>query len=179
MIKCFNSACFNNGLKKCSKCRIALYCSEKCQYEDWKKHKEDCIDFIKKESLEGIKINIAGLSHTNPNICLTKKEGKEVLKNIMKSTGEDNKSKQRVMNAIALILEGKADKAERELRKALQLDGNNAEAYNTLGILYDKVGKYKIAKRLIERAMEIRPELREYKVNYARVIKKMEYIEKV
>jgi len=161
MIKCFNSNCFNDGLKKCSKCRIVLYCSEGCQYEDWKKHKEDCIDFIKKESLEGIKINIAGLPHTMANIYLRNKE---------------NTSKGRVMNAIALIIEGRADKAERELRKALQLDGNNAEAYNTLGILYDKVGKYKIAKRLIERAMEIRPELREYKVNYARVIKKMENI---
>lgn len=30
------------GLKKCSRCKIAKYCSKECQREDWKRHREEC-----------------------------------------------------------------------------------------------------------------------------------------
>jgi len=29
-------------MKKCSDCKVAYYCSEKCQKEDWKSHKTEC-----------------------------------------------------------------------------------------------------------------------------------------
>ena len=37
---CWN--CFNPGdkLQRCAKCKIAIYCSQNCQREDWKSHKE-------------------------------------------------------------------------------------------------------------------------------------------
>lgn len=31
-----------NTLKRCAKCQGALYCSRKCQTDDWKKHKRSC-----------------------------------------------------------------------------------------------------------------------------------------
>ena len=44
---CFNDECELYGLKTCSVCKKAKYCSVKCQREHWKKHKKMC----KKEDL--------------------------------------------------------------------------------------------------------------------------------
>ncbi|KAF0762094.1 MYND-type domain-containing protein [Aphis craccivora] len=34
-IKCFAKDCNNSATVMCSSCTIAMYCSLKCQYEDW------------------------------------------------------------------------------------------------------------------------------------------------
>lgn len=39
---CYNITCFKPGLKPCSGCRVAYYCSEKCQRMDWSTHKPFC-----------------------------------------------------------------------------------------------------------------------------------------
>ena len=31
-----------NDLKKCSRCKLVLYCSKKFQIESWSDHKHDC-----------------------------------------------------------------------------------------------------------------------------------------
>ncbi|KAI0748203.1 hypothetical protein C8Q80DRAFT_723888 [Daedaleopsis nitida] len=36
------TANLDNGLKKCSKCKLTRYCSEKCQKRDWPRHKVTC-----------------------------------------------------------------------------------------------------------------------------------------
>lgn len=47
---CFGSGCCNTSKKnsqdplmKCSRCKIAQYCSAECQKNDWKKHKSECL----------------------------------------------------------------------------------------------------------------------------------------
>lgn len=39
-------ACGSSAKRKCSKCKLVYYCSEKCHLEDWKSHKVDCTDEI-------------------------------------------------------------------------------------------------------------------------------------
>lgn len=41
--RCFNCDEDFSKMKMCSKCKVAFYCSRKCQKEDWVKgHKEKC-----------------------------------------------------------------------------------------------------------------------------------------
>lgn len=35
--------CGGKGSKTCSRCLKAYYCSESCQKEDWKTHKQGCV----------------------------------------------------------------------------------------------------------------------------------------
>lgn len=193
MAKCNNSSCINPGLLQCFRCKHSVYCSKTCQTNDWKNHKKNCIPYLDKDSLRGTKIKIGGITynkklgqdtvHSKANECIEKRDSKGALELLNRCSEVYDKidikdvSKIRVSKALALILEGRADKAERELRKAIQLDGNNATAYNALGMLYDEVGKYNLAKRLLERAMEIQPKQPEYQVNYALVLRKLGNIE--
>ena len=45
---CFNITCFKSeievpgGLKKCTRCKFATYCSRECQAQHWKMHKAGC-----------------------------------------------------------------------------------------------------------------------------------------
>ena len=45
---CFNIACLKpeievpDGLKKCTRCKFATYCSRECQAQHWKMHKAGC-----------------------------------------------------------------------------------------------------------------------------------------
>jgi len=40
--KCDRRENSENQFEICSRCRIARYCSKKCQKKDWKKHKRSC-----------------------------------------------------------------------------------------------------------------------------------------
>ena len=40
--KCTRCGDFWLGLKRCSRCHTVMYCSPKCQKEDWKRHKPHC-----------------------------------------------------------------------------------------------------------------------------------------
>jgi len=42
------------------------------------------------------------------------------------------------------------------LEKALEIDSNNPEAHNNLGVLYYKMGKYEIAQKEYLEAIKIR-----------------------
>ena len=60
LVKKWSKLCWNcfkpfEDLKKCAKCKLAVYCGKKCQIEDWKIHKI-CHDLFDKnlESLERI-----------------------------------------------------------------------------------------------------------------------------
>ncbi len=49
--KCFWEGCPNNPpyastLRKCARCKEALYCDQTCQARDWSKHKLHCRPFI-------------------------------------------------------------------------------------------------------------------------------------
>jgi hypothetical protein len=39
---CYDPDCIKTGLKRCTACKCARYCSESCQYAHWKLHKKDC-----------------------------------------------------------------------------------------------------------------------------------------
>jgi ankyrin repeat protein len=39
---CYDPDCVKTGLKRCTACECARYCSEACQYAHWKIHKADC-----------------------------------------------------------------------------------------------------------------------------------------
>lgn len=39
---CFVCNIIPNTPKRCSRCKNVIYCSEKCQTKDWKRHKTDC-----------------------------------------------------------------------------------------------------------------------------------------
>jgi Flp pilus assembly protein TadD len=187
MAKCNNNNCVNIGSHQCTGCKITLYCCRACQIKDWTSHKKDCIPKLDKDSLKEKIIKVGQVTYnknqsqetlyTKANECIENKDGEgalEILKNCSKIYDKIDKievSKIRVTKALALILDGSPDKAYRELRKAIQSDEKNATAYNALGMLYNEVGKYNIAKKLIERAIDLRPNQPEFQVNYALVLK--------
>ena len=39
---CFNNICTKEGLKRCTSCKLAWYCSKECQEDHWKRHKKCC-----------------------------------------------------------------------------------------------------------------------------------------
>ncbi|KAF9261195.1 hypothetical protein L218DRAFT_1001890 [Marasmius fiardii PR-910] len=41
-VECSNYDCEEPGTRRCSGCKLALYCSERCQTEDWELHVWDC-----------------------------------------------------------------------------------------------------------------------------------------
>ena len=43
---CWLASCTNLGNKRCSKCRVATYCSMVCQNEHWKCHKKNCSSLV-------------------------------------------------------------------------------------------------------------------------------------
>lgn len=45
---CENCSCVGIGYKRCGKCLNVLYCSELCQRDHWKSHKEQCGDTLNK-----------------------------------------------------------------------------------------------------------------------------------
>ena len=47
-------------MKKCSACRLARYCSEECQREDWKKHKGSCKKTAKGKGGKGTGVSGGG-----------------------------------------------------------------------------------------------------------------------
>jgi MYND finger len=78
------SACFvcksTNSVRRCGKCRIAKYCTVKCQKDDWPNHKEACAAIVvKKEKLSPlvqkfIRVSISGwFSFVNGHMSGTNK----------------------------------------------------------------------------------------------------------
>ena len=56
------SVCLKEGAKKCSRCKVQLYCSKECQQKDWKNHKTVC------------KLNKRPLNLTQNVCCICYKE---------------------------------------------------------------------------------------------------------
>merc|ERR1711981_1254564 len=55
------------GLKKCSQCHLAFYCSPDCQKKDWKYHKGECAHVKKvSEDLEKLEANYGRLGILEP-----------------------------------------------------------------------------------------------------------------
>ena len=42
MKQCNKEYCHEDGNLRCSRCKKVNYCSNKCQWSDWKKHKKQC-----------------------------------------------------------------------------------------------------------------------------------------
>ena len=42
MGRCGLSSCDNSGTLRCGRCKLFYYCSQNCQKEDWKNHKQKC-----------------------------------------------------------------------------------------------------------------------------------------
>ena len=53
-----------NSLQKCSRCRLARYCSRECQKEDYAGHKEDCKTISKLQ--KRLKVLAAALRSCQP-----------------------------------------------------------------------------------------------------------------
>ena len=64
--------CGNIGNYICSGCKNVIYCSKKCQFDDWSKHKSECINNskIQKENIKnenGLKISKSFPNKNNNN----------------------------------------------------------------------------------------------------------------
>jgi Flp pilus assembly protein TadD len=59
--------------------------------------------------------------------------------------------------AILQVRSGRLAEAEKSLRSAVDRNGNNAPAFNQLGIVYRKLGRFKEADVAYQRAVEIDP----------------------
>ncbi len=66
------------------------------------------------------------------------------------------------------LSEGKLKIALHDLHKAIDLDPENAEAYGTLGVLYERLGKLDEAERYYARARKLAPENPTILNNYGR-----------
>jgi len=42
LVLCRNNLCIEKGLKLCTQCRAAWYCSKECQEDHWRRHKKFC-----------------------------------------------------------------------------------------------------------------------------------------
>ena len=40
--QCQKEGCHNVGSRRCSRCKVARYCSKECQTAAWKQHKKQC-----------------------------------------------------------------------------------------------------------------------------------------
>ena len=94
---------------------------------------------------KGIRKKIAGIEEQTPKP--KKPEGKDI-------SGE---SADYTTRSAKLILQGSYLQAERELKKAIELDSMNTKAYGYMGSIFFMQGKYEEAIPWLEKALEIDP----------------------
>lgn len=71
---------------------------------------------------------------------------------------------------IGYMQAGRFELAQDKLRRALQFDGNLAEAENALGVLNEETGAAMLAERHYRRALELRPDYLLAKMNLGRLL---------
>ncbi len=67
--------CGNIGYYRCSGCKNVIYCSQKCQIDDWQKHKSECINNnskihqgnIKNENEQKLSKSLTNKNNSNNN----------------------------------------------------------------------------------------------------------------
>jgi len=69
-----------------------------------------------------------------------------------------------------LIREGKLDDAEKEFRRALEIDPSHADAHNSLGYLLERAGTLAEAAAEYQKAIEERPDFRQAHFNLGRLL---------
>jgi len=79
-----------------------------------------------------------------------------------------------LVQAVELFRKGKLGHAERYCRDVLKEDPNNVTAIRLLAELGIKIGVYVDAERLLERCLELAPDFRLARLNYANVLGKRE-----
>jgi tetratricopeptide (TPR) repeat protein len=132
--KCFGCQKKAHNMKHCSKCKLAVYCSVKCQHGDWSSHKLDCKQWRKSE--EGPQ------SSLKPKlVMLTRAQGAK--------------------HAISLgdILEdnGNHGDAISSYEKAVKLNPKDVEALFKLGGALAATNRLNEAIKCCKKAMRIQP----------------------
>eukprot|EP01006_Ploeotia_vitrea_P063015 TRINITY_DN84803_c0_g1_i1.p1 TRINITY_DN84803_c0_g1~~TRINITY_DN84803_c0_g1_i1.p1 ORF type:complete len:186 (-),score=2.26 TRINITY_DN84803_c0_g1_i1:169-699(-) len=96
MPTCDNPRCENEGSLRCSKCKVARYCSQECQRTEWKKHKKQCSQTMK---VGGARFPVQhvidhminkGSEYSHQFTALTKTEQREVLEGKKEVMSEEN-----------------------------------------------------------------------------------------
>ena len=57
---------------------------------------------------------------------------------------------------------GEYEEAEKEIRKAIELEPENARYHDSLGVTLDEMGKYEEAEKETRKALELEPENAKY-----------------
>ncbi len=123
---CHNKECSEVGVRRCSKCKQAWYCSENCQRSDWKNgHKKKCKKYTEKIEKKAKKIIEKGIKYIEKSMDFAEDEdNKEALRAGLKALEK-------------LKHEDAGTKDDRKF--------NVANATFRVGNLYFKLGKYNLA----------------------------------
>ncbi|MGO9270388.1 MAG: tetratricopeptide repeat protein [Terriglobia bacterium] len=73
-------------------------------------------------------------------------------------------------HGVLLLQEGKLDEAEKEFRRALEIDPSYAEAHNDLGYLLERLGRLTEAGAEYKKAIEDKPDFRRAHFNLGRIL---------
>jgi len=171
---CFNRLCCNPGVKRCTLCAYAVYCSRECQVNHWKEHKACC----KKLALpENAARRDQAAKHVRTAIDLQQagqldkalRKYREVLAIFKDLVGEDDENTASIYEHIGQILNVKElyEESLVEHRKALGIRrlilGENhrytALSYECIGSVLFNQGRYDDALIGFGKALTIRIKL--------------------
>ena len=142
--------CGNKSLYRCSNCKNTFYCSQKCQIDDWERHKIECLNNINnnnnqnKENLKNentIKINKTLSNKLNVNNNNQNKENNKFNVNNSKIFLNGNDTSFQVKNSKVNVLPKIKVNSFNFLQKISQIikQGNIDHCY----ILYNLIGKHR------------------------------------
>src|SRR5688572_12646010 len=76
--------------------------------------------------------------------------------------------------AVAAFRAGQLREAERACREVLALEPRNADAYNLLGVIAGAAGDHASAAQLMQRSVELAPDVVEFRCNLAKALMREE-----
>lgn len=75
-----------------------------------------------------------------------------------------------VQMGVQYMEQGKFEIADADLRHAIELDDDNSEAYNALGVLYDRLKRDRDSRAYFEKAISLKPDNYSARNNYGRFL---------